>query len=204
MPFSPQRRLKLEALFRSTRYLALDERHRLLLLSLLHYVDGTGREVASSQSLKELLYEFDDKVRPTLIDRMLTVLEEHAWVVLYEHERRRYLQIVPWRVFVTIDGRDGSNYPDPPPGPLAAQGSHWATAGPTAAEGRGEGGGEAPAWTLDPNLPPPHGCRLHPNNTGSIACGACAGAVKIQKRFLQGEITHAEAVAAYMGTEVDG
>lgn len=199
MPFSPQRRLKMEALFRNTRFLSLDEKHRLLLLSLLHYVDGKGREAASAQQLKELLYEFDARTRPMQIDRMLLALEEDGWVVLYEHDRRRYLQIVPWRHFVTVDGRDASNYPDPPPGPLAAQESTWANSGPTAAEGRGEGG--EPPWLSDPDLPTPPGCIDHPNNTGSTSCGACGAALKKHRAVVAGEISKERALAFYLGSK---
>lgn len=203
MPFSPKRSLKMQELFRDERYLTLEPSPRLLMLTLLHYTDALGREVASSTSLSDLLYEFDAKVTPGQIDKMLGLLESRAWLLLYESGRRRYMQVNPvaWKQFVTIDGRDGSQYPAPDPGPVAAQCHTWgevrANAGPTAAEGRGDGG--APAWTLDPEMPPPQGCRMHPNNTGSIACGACAGAVKIHKRFMTGEISHAEAVRAYLG-----
>ena len=50
---------------------------------------------------------------------------------------------------------------------------------------------------LDPEMPPPQGCPRHPNNTGLIPCGPCAGARKIHDRFVRSEITHEQAVAAW-------
>src|SRR5690606_3609315 len=108
--------------------------------------------------------------------------------------------------FVTIDSRDQSRHPPPDVGPASAQGGPWAAAGSTAAEGMGGAeAGEASggdgraraAWMSDPDLPPPQGCERHPNNTGLIPCGPCGGARKIHAAFISGEITHAEAVAAW-------
>jgi hypothetical protein len=206
VPFSPKRSLKMQELFRDERYLTLDPSPRLLMLTLLHYTDALGREVASSTSLSDLLYEFDAKVTPGQIDKMLTLLESRSWLLLYESGRRRYMQVNPvaWKAFVSIDGRDGSQYPPPDPGPVAAQGHAWGDPGPTAAEGKGDGGGAPPLWMSDPDMPPPQGCRMHPLNTGLIACGACAGARKIHADFIAGRISHAQAVAAWTTATAEG
>lgn len=194
MPFSPTRKLKNEALLRSERFLSLPPPLRLFALSLLLYVDQAGREVASSRVLQQALYEFDEDVTTDSIDEMLLALEAADWLLLYEHGRRLYLQMNPelLALYVSMDKRDSAPHP-PPPGALGA------FSGRAAAEGKGEGGepGDAAAWTLDPEMPPPAGCRKHPNNTGLIPCGPCAGARKIHADFIAGNITHAEAVAAW-------
>lgn len=207
MPFSPKRSLKSEELLRDERFLLMPRRLRLLLLSLLLYVDQHGRATASSPVLRETLFEFDEDVSASVVDEMLLALEECGWLLLYESGRRLYLQITPpaWTDFVTIDRRDASMHPAPDPGPLATQAARWADAGPPAAEGKGEAGGrgeagEPPAgadWMSDPEMPPPAGCSRHPHNTGLISCGPCAGARKIHHDFITGAITHAEAVAAW-------
>lgn len=206
MPFSPQRKLKIESLFRDARYLSLDPTTtRPLLLTLLHYVDGHGRESASAPIMRELLYEFDRDVTPGVIDGWLIQLEDADWLLLYESGRRLYLQINPiaWKAFVSCDGRDGSRHPAPEPGPVETQSTTWGdlrdSDGPTAAEGKGEGEGPGapPPWMLDPDLPPPLGCPKHPNNTGLVNCGACAGAREIHNRFMRQEISHEDAVRAW-------
>lgn len=205
MPFSPQRKLKIEALLRDPRYLTLDrETTRPLLLQLLHYVDGAGRESASAPMLRELLYEFDEDVTPGQIDGWMILLDEADWLLLYEHGRRIYMQINPiaWKAFVSCDGRDGSRHPAPEPDPVSAQSATWGdlreNVGATAAEGKGGTGEEGtPAWMLDPDLPPPNGCPRHPNNTGLVKCGACAGAREIHSRYMHGDISHADAVKAW-------
>lgn len=128
--------------------------------------------------------------------------------MLYVVGRRMYFQIDPvvLSLFLSLDKRDSPPHPEPPdPSPVAAQSAMWgalrADSGPTAAEGKGEGtdAGEVPPWMLDAELPPPRGCRSHPNNTGLIKCGACAGARDLHTQFMSGEITHEEAVAAWGG-----
>jgi hypothetical protein len=202
MPFTPSRRIKME-LFREPRFLSLDEKQRLLLLTLLHYTDALGREVASSTLLRELLYEFD-KVTQAAIDRMLAHLEERAWLLLYERDRRRYMQINPtaFKAFVAIDVRDGSRHPPPDPGPVAAQGAAWGDPGPTAAEGKGEGGSPGePTWLTDPDEMTPQGCPTHPSNTGTIPCGPCGAAGRTHKRLFAGEISKERALAEYLGSQ---
>jgi hypothetical protein len=206
MSFTPARKFKLEALNRDERYLTVPRPARLFLLSLLMYVDQKGREVATSQVLRDTFYEFDEDVTSRDVDGWLNELEARGWLLQYIVGRRVLLQINPAVLaeFVSMDGRDGSRFPAPEPGPEAAQSATWgglrAESGATAAEGRG-GDGETPAWMLDPDMPPPQGCRLHPHNTGLISCGMCGGAVKIHGQFMRGEITHAEAVAAWGGTQ---
>lgn len=201
MPFTPSRRFKLEPLNRDERYLSMPRELRLFLLSLLMYVDTAGRENASSRTLREVLYEFDEDVTYKDIDEWLIALEARHWLLLYVSGRRLMLQINPaaWAEFVSLDGRDGSRFPAPDPGPEAAQRAAWGDSGATPAEGKGGEGGEeeTPAWMLDPEMPPPQGCRMHPNNTGLIACGPCAGARRLHARFMSNEISHAEAVAAW-------
>jgi len=203
MPFSPKRSFKLEPLNRDERYLTIPQPTRLFLLSLLMYVDSAGREMASTRTLRDTFYEFDPDVEDSHIDAMLLDLEARGWLLLYISSRRILMQINPaaWVEFVSIDSRDGSRYPPPEPGPEAAQRASWGDAGPSLAEGKGGGAaeGEVPLWTLDPELPPQQGCRKHPNNTGLIPCGPCAGARKIHQQFMAGEMTHAEAVSAWMG-----
>ena len=216
MPFTPVRKFKLEALNRDERFLSLSRDLRLFLWSLLSYVDQQGREVMSSTTLRETFYEFDKDVTTEMIESWVEALESADWLLLYVAAGRRiYFQINPAALaeFVSMDGRDKSRHPDPEPGPVAAQCAAWvdsgstpggfrADFGSTTAEGKGEGGQlgesrESPAWMSDPQLPPPQGCPRHPNNTGLINCGACGGARKIHTRFVSGEISHAEAVAAW-------
>lgn len=201
MPFSPSRKFKLEALNRDERFLTLPIPSRLFLLSLLMYVDAAGRELAAARTLRDLFYEFDHEVEDGHIDTMLLELEDRGWLLLYVSSRRMLLQINPaaWAEFVSVDGRDGSRYPSPEPGPEAAQRAAWGDPGPTVAEGKGEWGQsrETPAWFDDPEMPPPQGCARHPNNTGLIACGPCAGARKIHQQFMNGDISHEAAVAAW-------
>lgn len=201
MPFSPKRAIRLdkEPIFRDPKYLSLDPELQLLLLSLLHYVDGTGRENASSTLIRELLYEFRADVTPSTVDEWLLRLEAESWLLIYEHGRRLYLQINPsaWAAFVSgADGRD-SRLPAPEPGPVAAQGTPWGDPGRPPAEGKGEAGERDSRWMLDPDMPPPQGCPLHPHNTGLIKCGPCGGARTIHTQFMSGEISHEEAVAAW-------
>lgn len=216
MPFTPKRSFKLEALNRDERFLSLSRDLRLFLWSLLSYVDQRGREVMSAMTLRETFYEFDKDVTTKVIDSWVEALEKQHWLLLYVAAGRRiYFQMNPavMAEFVSMDGRDESRYPHPDPGPVAAQSAAWGDSGatpggfrvdsgPTTAEGKGEGGQfgefrESPAWMSDPLLPPPQGCRLHPNNTGLINCGACGGARKLHTRFMSGEISHAEAVVAW-------
>lgn len=201
MSFTPARKFKLEHLNRDERYLTVPPPARLFLLSLLMYVDQKGREVATAQTLRDTFYEFDPDVTVSDVNGWLCDLEARGWLLQYISGRRVLLQINPAALaeFVSMDGRDASRFPPPEPGPEAAQSATWgglrADSGPTAAEGKGEG--EEPPWFSDPTIPPPQGCRLHPHNTGMIACGPCAGARKIHAQFIGGEITHEEAVAAW-------
>lgn len=208
MPFSPARKFKLEPLNRDERFLCMSRDLRLFLWCLLSYADGLGREVAAARTLREVFYEFDQDVQPEQIDTMLLELEERDWLLLYVSGRRILFQINPavWAEFVSVDGRDGSRYPPPDAAPESAQRAAWGDSGGTAAEGKGgagdggvsgEGDRETPAWMLDPDMPPPQGCLRHPNNTGLIRCGPCAGARQIHTGFMNGEITHEAAVTAW-------
>ncbi len=198
MPFSPVRKFKLEALNRDERFLSLPRDQRLFLLSLLMYVDQLGREIASASTLRETFFEFDDDVSVSRIDDWLLALEERDWLVLYTSGRRIFMQVNPvaWGAFVSCDGRDGSRYPEPDPGPVSAQSTTWgdlrADSGATPAEGKGGAG-----WWESPEGVPPAGCKRHPHNTGLINCGACGGARKIHEGFLRGEISRDDAIRAW-------
>jgi hypothetical protein len=199
MPFTPARKFKLEALNRDERFLSLPRDLRLFLMQLLMYVDQLGREIASSSTLRETLFEFDEDVTVKQVDEWLLALEDEGWLVLYTSGRRIFMQInpVPWAAFVSCDGRDGSRHPEPDPGPVSAQSTTWGDLRGVsgASPARGEGG--SGVWWEAPDGVPPAGCPKHPHNTGLIPCGACAGARKIHEGFMRGEITREQAVAAW-------
>lgn len=199
MPFTPARKFKLEALNRDERYLSLPRDLRLFVRQLMEYVDQLGREIASSSTLRETLFEFDEDVTVKTVDEWLLALEDAGWLVLYTSGRRMFMQINPvaWAAFVSCDGRDGSRYPEPDPGPVSAQSATWGDlrAVPGASPARGEGG--RGAWWEEPDGVPPAGCPKHPHNTGLIPCGACAGARKLHEGFMRGEISREQAVAAW-------
>jgi hypothetical protein len=203
MPFTPVRKFKLEALNRDERFLSLSRDLRLFLLQLLMYVDQLGREIASSSTLRETFFEFDEDVTVGRVDEWLLALEERDWLVLYTSGRRIFMQVNPvvWAGFVSCDGRDGSRYPEPEPGPVSAQSTTWgdlrAASGATPARGEGEVGD----WWERPDGVPPAGCPRHPHNTGLIPCGACAGARKIHEKFIRGEMSRDEAVLAWKPAE---
>lgn len=219
MPFTPTRKFKLEALARHERYLSMPRDLRLFLLSLLIYADQKGREEAKSLTLREALYEFDDDLTTDTIDEWLLALESRGWLVLYVVGRRMFFEINPvaWALFVSVDKREAPPHPEPPDrAPVATQSASWGglgassgdspgglrgDSGRSAAEGKGE---EGSGWMSDPDLPPPQGCPKHPNNTGLIRCGPCAGARKIHERFIAGEMTHEEAVKAWSTTTSRG
>lgn len=210
MPWSPSRRFKLEELNRDERYLMLPISPpiplRLFAITLLQYVDGAGREVANSSTLREAFYEFDQDVTTADVNSALIELESRGWLLQYISGQRVLLQMNPVAMSTFLSHRDSrdTRFPPPEPGPEFAQRVLWGDSGPTVAEGKGEGdsgGGSegVPPWMLDPELPPPRGCVLHPVNTGLIKCGACAGARDIHTQFMSGEITHEQAVAAWRG-----
>lgn len=204
MPWSPKRWFKLEALNTDERYLELPRNLRLFATTLMMYVDGAGRALATPAVIREAFYEFDPDVEASEIGAMLDALQERHWLLQYVAGKRVILQINPAVLseFLSIDGRD-SRFPSPEPGPELAQRLAWGASGPGLAEGKGGVGEESDtpwwhAWMLDSELPPPQGCKKHRHNSPSD-CGGCAGAGKIHKQFMTGEITHADAVEAWGG-----
>lgn len=206
MPWSPSRKFQLEAMNRDERYLMLPRPLRLFATTLMMYVDGMGREVANARSMREMFYEFDPEVTVEEVESMLLDLEGRGWLLLYDAGPRLLVQVNPvlMKAFTShMDGRD-SKFPAPDPTVEFAQRVLWGDSGQPPAEGRGEGADDgesegAPLWMLDPELPPPRGCPKHPTNNPRGDCGGCAGARDIHKQFMSGEITHAQAVAAWGG-----
>ncbi|MDE2100838.1 MAG: hypothetical protein KGL39_26565 [Patescibacteria group bacterium] len=184
---------------------------RHLIAGLLFYVDQQGRENANPATLRELFFEFDESVDASEVESLLLLLAENGWLHLYSSGKRQLMQVQaePWRSFVTIDGRNKSVFPPPSVGPETFLGHSRSDSGPPLAGGRGEAGGGWPGetggetpdlydrWLTDPELPPPPGCRRHPNNLAVGNCGACAGSRKVHDAYMRGEITRDEAIAAH-------
>lgn len=204
MPWSPARKFKLEPFNTDERYLSLPRPLRLFATTLLMYVDGAGRALASAGAIREAFYEFDTDVQPSEVEAMLVELEARDWLLQYIAGKRVILQVNPavMAEFLSIDSRD-SRLPAPEPGPELAQRLAWGASGPTVAEGKGGAGEESGTpwwlhWMQNEELPPPEGCKKHKFNSPTD-CGGCSGAKTIHKQFMVGKITHAEAVEAWGG-----
>lgn len=135
---------------------------RLCFILLWTVVDDSGRTRASSRMLASLLFPYDDDAAKKMPGWLKELSEENC-IVLYEHERNSYLQVVNWGSHQKIDRPTPSKIPEPPTNPEPSTSSREASTSDRrslAPEGKGkerkgsgeeeEGRGEPPAASLFP------------------------------------------------------
>ena len=197
MPFTPSRKLRPEV-FQDPSFLSLPVQTRYLMLGLLEYVDGHGRENANLSVLRETFFEFDDAVTQSDVATLLLELDEAGWLIVYQSGKRTLMEIPPERMqWVShIEKRAEPLFPPPPESARRPPDSLWMPSGLPRAEGKGGGSGYG-AWMEDPDMPPPVGCHLHPHGFPLGNCGGCASARKIHEGYLRGEVSRETAIEAH-------
>ena len=85
---------------------------RLTFIQIWTIVDDEGRARAASRMLASLLFPYDDDA-PGLIDRWLDELDEGGFIVRYETDGSRYLEVVNWEKHQRIDKPSASKFPPP-------------------------------------------------------------------------------------------
>ncbi len=88
---------------------------RLTFIQIWTVVDDEGRARAASRMLASLLFPYDDDA-PGLIEGWLSELDTAGFIIRYEVDGSRYLEVVNWAKHQRIDKPSASKFPPPAAG----------------------------------------------------------------------------------------
>jgi hypothetical protein len=107
------RRMIDDSIWSNERFAEMPMGARLLQLGIINHADDQGRMKANPVYLRNQIFPYDEDVTPAQIQQWLTLMADNDTIILYESERRQYVQLKNWWKYQSLQYAQPSPYPRP-------------------------------------------------------------------------------------------